>query len=189
MPAIKDRDRVGLLLRSIQSYSGGYVVQSALELLPLLAVRSGEFRNAKWPEFDLDGALWTIPAKHRKLTKEQKEDPSNTHLVPLSTQAVAKLRHLHELTGIGNHVFPSIRGDSRPMSDGTINTAIRALGFDDMVGHGWRTVFSSFLNEAGFNCVYRRSRPLKPVESGHPVEVVNPAGLGLVCGAFFDGQC
>jgi len=151
MPAIIDRDRIGLLLRSIQSYSGGYVVQSALELLPLLAVRSGEFRNAKWSEFDLDNALWTIPAKHRKLIKEQKSDPNNTHRVPLSTQAVAKLRHLHELTGIGNHVFPSIRGDSRPMSDGTINTAIRALGFDDMVSHGWRTVFSSFLNEAGFN--------------------------------------
>jgi len=151
MPAITDRDRIGLLLHSIQDYSGGYVVRSALELLPLLAVRSGEFRNAKWPEFDLDNALWTIPAKHRKLTKEQKADPSNTHLVPLSTQAVAGLRHLHELTGIGNHVFPSVRGDSRPMSDGTINTAIKALGFDDMVGHGWRTVFSSFLNEEGFN--------------------------------------
>jgi len=151
MPAITDRERIGLLLRSISAYSGSHVVRYALMILPYLAVRSGEFRESYWSEFDLDNALWTIPAKHRKLTKEEKADPRNFHLVPLSKQVVLLLRKLHESTGIGNHVFPSSRGDSRPMSDGTINTAIKALGFDDMVGHGWRTTFSTFLNEDGFN--------------------------------------
>jgi integrase len=151
MPAITDKKRIGLLLRSIRAYSGSYVVRSALMILPYLAVRSGEFREAEWDEFDLDKALWTIPAKHRKLSKEEKEDPKNFHLVPLSKQVVLLLRELHEFSGAGIRVFPSPRGDPRILSDGTINAALEALGFDDMVGHGWRTVFSTFLNEFGCN--------------------------------------
>jgi len=114
-------------------------------------VRSGEFRTAEWREFDLEGALWTIPAAHRKLVKTAKADPANVHLVPLSTQAVAILKELQQLTGTGRHVFPSVRGDVRPMSENAINVAIHAMGFADMVGHGWRAVFSTSLNEQGFN--------------------------------------
>jgi len=150
MPAITDSKRIGALLRSIYAYEGSFVVCQALKLLPLVAVRSGEFRTAEWSEFDLDGALWTIPAAHRKLTKVAKADPANVHLVPLSTQAVAILKELHRLTGSGRYVFPSVRR-GRPMSENAINVAIHAMGFDDMVGHGWRAVFSTSLNEQGFN--------------------------------------
>jgi integrase len=151
MPAITDSKRIGALLRAIYAYEGSFVVCQALKLLPLLAVRSGEFRTAEWSEFDLAGALWTIPAAHRKLTKAAKENPENVHLVPLSKQAVSILKDLQQLTGRGKHVFPSVRGDSRPMSENAINVAIHAMGFHDMVGHGWRSVFSTSMNEQGFN--------------------------------------
>jgi len=152
MPAIVDSKRIGDLMRAIQSYRGSFVVCQALRLLPLLAVRSGEFRTAEWREFNLDDAEWTIPAAHRKLKKADKANPDNVHLVPLSTQAVATLKELHQLTGRGRHVFPSARGDARPMSENAINAAIHAMGFKgEMVGHGVRAMFSSALNEQGFN--------------------------------------
>ncbi|NWF37267.1 integrase arm-type DNA-binding domain-containing protein [Mariprofundus sp. KV] len=151
MPAITDATRIGLLLRAIHGYDGSFVVCQALKLLPLLAVRAGEFRTAEWKEFDLDAALWTIPAAHRKLPKLAKENPVNVHFVPLSKQAVVLFKELQEVTGRGKHVFPSVRGDARPMSENAINVALHAMGFDDMVGHGWRSVFSTSLNEQGFN--------------------------------------
>jgi len=152
MPAIVEPKRIGEMMRAIHNYSGTFVVCQALKLLPLLAVRSGEFRAAEWSEFNLDDALWTIPASHRKLRKALKENSDNVHLVPLSRQAVAILKELHQLTGKGRHVFPSARGDARPMSENAINVAIHAMGFKgEMVGHGVRTMFSSSLNEQGFN--------------------------------------
>jgi len=152
MPAILKPKRIGEMMRAIYSYSGTFVVCQALKLLPLVAVRSGEFRSAEWDEFDLDGGMWTIPASHRKLKKADKAIPENVHLVPLSRQAVAILKELHQLTGTGRHVFPSARGDARPMSENAINVAIHAMGFKgEMVGHGVRAMFSSSLNEQGFN--------------------------------------
>jgi len=152
MAAIIVPKRIGALLRAIYTYEGSFIVCCALRLLPLLAVRSGEFRAAEWCEFNLDDAVWTIPAAHRKLKKADKEDPDNVHFVSLSKQAVAILKDLHQLTGRGRHVFPSVRGDARPMSENTINAAIHAMGFKGaMVGHGWRAAFSSTLNEQGFN--------------------------------------
>jgi len=152
MAAIIEPKRIGELMRAIHAYQGTFVVCCALRLLPLLAVRSGEFRTAEWCEFNLDDAMWTIPAAHRKLKKAAKENPDNVHLVPLSTQAVATLKELHQLTGRGRHVFPSARGDARPMSENTINVALHAMGFKgEMVGHGVRAMFSSSLNEQRFN--------------------------------------
>ncbi|MFQ5346059.1 MAG: tyrosine-type recombinase/integrase [Mariprofundus sp.] len=150
MPAITDSKRIGMLLRAIHAYEGSFVVCQALKLLPLVAVRSGEFRAAEWSEFDMEGALWSIPAAHRKLAKVAKADPANVHLVPLSTQAVTILKDLKQFTGSGKYVFPSMRR-GRPMSENTVNVAIHAMGYDDMVGHGWRAVFSTSLNEQGFN--------------------------------------
>jgi len=150
MPAITDSKRIGDLLRSIYAYQGTFIVCQALKVLPLLAVRSGEFRRAEWQEFNFESAIWTIPAAHRKLTKDAKADPSNVHLVPLSRQAVVILKELQQLTGTGRHVFPSYRGDVRPMSENAINLAIHSMGFNDMVGHGWRAVFSTILNNEGF---------------------------------------
>jgi len=168
MPVITDSKRLGEFLRAIQVFQGSYVVAQALKLLPYLAVRAGEFRMAEWREFDLDEAVWTIPANHRKLKKAAKDNPENIHVVPLSTQAVLLLKEIRQLTGRGKHVFPSVRGDMRPMSDAAINTAIAAIGFKgEMVGHGWRSVFSTTLNEQNFNpdAIERQLAMLKKIES------------------------
>ncbi|NWF37971.1 tyrosine-type recombinase/integrase [Mariprofundus sp. NF] len=150
--AITESKRIGELMRAIDGYKGTTVVCAALKLLPLLAVRTGELRHAHWAEMDLGNALWTVPAPNRKLKEEFKLNPENVHYVPLSKQAVELLKELWHWTGRGNHVFPSNRGDSRPMSENTINGALSALGFkEEMTGHGTRTMFSTILNADGFN--------------------------------------
>ena len=152
MPAITAPEEIGELMRAIYAYKGTFVVCRALRLLPLLAARSGEFRLAEWHEFDFENALWTIPAVHRKLKKKLKEDPGNVHLVPLSQQALVILKELHQLTGGGKHLFPSVRGGTRTMSENTINTAFAIMGLKgQMVGHGVRSMFSTVMNEQGFN--------------------------------------
>jgi len=107
-------------------------------------VRPGELRQAEWTEIDLDGARWNIPAAKMKMRAE--------HLVHLSTQAVAILRELNPLTGRGKYIFPGERSASRPLSDGTINAALRRLGFDKdtMTAHGFRAMASTRLNEIGW---------------------------------------
>jgi len=152
MPALTSPEEIGELLRAIEGYRGTFSVCCALKVLPYLAVRAGEFRNAEWSEFDLKNERWTIPAAHRKLKLKAKQDPENFQIVPLSKQAIKILKELYELTGTGNHVFPSMRGDARPMSENTINTALHAMGYKDiMVGHGWRSSFSTLMNEQGVN--------------------------------------
>jgi len=152
MPAITDKKKIGHLLRALDEYQGTYVVRMALKLLPYVSLRAGEYRKSCWKHFDLEKSLWIIPAKNRKLLKKQKEDNENVHIVPLPTQAVKLLQELRNVTGHGNLVFPSVRGDSRPMSENTINTALHSMGYKgEMVGHGFRTIFSTLLNEKGFN--------------------------------------
>ena len=153
LPALTEPKAIGELLTTIDAYKkGSFVTCCALKLLPYLAVRSGEFRKAEWTEFDFEAALWTIPALHRKLKKEFKADPTRFHLVPLSKQSIVILKRLKKLTGQGLHVFPSIRGDGRPMSENTINYALERMGYKgEMVGHGFRTIFSTLLNEQGYN--------------------------------------
>lgn len=152
MPALSKPNEIGGLLRALPEYQGEYSTRIALQLLPYLAVRGGEYRHAEWKEINLDDALWTIPAKHRKLKRKLQQDEGNTHIVPLSRQAVALLRELHTCTGSGSLLFPSSRTTSRPMSENTINGGLARLGFKgQMVGHGWRTIFSTSLNTLGFN--------------------------------------
>ena len=152
MPAITDKCGIGQLLRAIDNYNGTYVVCMALKILPYVSLRPGEFRYSKWDEFDLDNGVWIVPAKHRKLKKAKKEDERNVHIVPLSRQAVLLLRELKQLTGRGNHVFPSNRGDSRPMCENTINIALGSMGYKGkMVGHGFRSIFSTLMNESKNN--------------------------------------
>ncbi|WP_445146253.1 tyrosine-type recombinase/integrase [Dyella sp. Tek66A03] len=143
--AITDPKAVGELLRAIEGFSGQYVTQCALKLAPLVFVRPGELRQAQWSEFDLDEALWRIPATRMKMKA--------AHLVPLSTQAIVVLRELHAMTGQGGYVFPGIRTSSRPMSENTINAALRRLGYsgDEMTGHGFRSLAATRLNEMGWN--------------------------------------
>ena len=140
-PAITDPRQAGALLRAIDEYQGYYVTKCALRLAPLVFVRPGELRHAEWSEIDLDRAEWNIPGAKMK-TKEP-------HLVPLSRQAVDILRELHALTGHGRYVFPSARGNGRPMSDNTVLMALRNMGYakDQMTGHGFRAMARTILDE------------------------------------------
>ena len=143
--SITDPAKVGELLRAIQGFTGYYVTRCALHLAPLVFGRPGELRQAEWSEFDLDNTDWRIPAERMKMRE--------THLVPLSAQAVAILRELHPLTGTGQYVFPSVRSMSRPMSENTVTAALRRLGYtgDEMTGHGFRSMASTLLHEQGWN--------------------------------------
>ena len=143
--SITEPKAVGRLLRSIHDYDGFFVTQCALQLLPLLFVRPGELRKAEWSEFDLEAREWRIPA-HKMKMKEQ-------HIVPLSKQALAILRRLHEVTGRGKLVFPGVRHHDKPMSENTINAALRYIGYTkhEMTGHGFRSMASTLLNELGWN--------------------------------------
>ena len=142
--AVTDPAQVGKLLKAIDAFDGTFVVRSALQLAPLVFVRPGELRRAEWSEINLDAAEWRIPAERMKMRE--------AHIVPLSTQAVAILRELRPLTEHSRYVFPSIRTQTRPMSDGTINAALRRLGYnsDQHVGHGFRAMASTLLNEMGW---------------------------------------
>ncbi len=152
MPALTDPKEIGGLLRAIQDYQGEYTTKIALQVLPYLAVRGGEFRRAEWTEINMDDALWTIPASHRKLTRKLQQNEANTHEVPLSRQAVALLTELKQYSGHGRYLFPSSRTATRPMSENTINAGLARLGYKgQMVGHGWRAAFSTTMNALGFN--------------------------------------
>lgn len=139
--AITSPQGVGGLMRAIDGFTGGFVTLCALKFSALTFVRPGELRHAEWEEFDLDGATWSIPGRKMKM--------DNDHIVPLSAQAVAILRELHNITGRGRYVFPSERGGSRPMSENTVNGALRRLGFtkDEMTAHGFRAVARTLLDE------------------------------------------
>jgi integrase len=143
--AITHPQKVGELLRAIDGFTGQYVTTSALKFAPLVFVRPGELRKAEWVEFDFDTAIWRIPGARMKM--------GAAHLVPLSKQAVTILRQLHTLTGNGRFVFPSIRSRERPMSENTVNAALRRLGYstDEMTGHGFRSMAATRLNELGWN--------------------------------------
>lgn len=131
--------KVGPLLRALDAYQGSPQVMCALRLAPLVFVRPGELRHAKWEEIDFDSAEW------RYLATKTKTD----HIVPLCTQALALLRELHPITGHCPYIFPSARSESRPMSDNAILSAMRSMdiGKDEMSGHGFRAMARTILDE------------------------------------------
>lgn len=148
--AIIEPGKVADLLRAIDNYQGTFVVRCALAFAPLVFVRPGELRHTEWPEIDLDSAEWNIPVERLKLPKRVKEArKGEKHLVPLSKQAVEILRELQPLTGKDRFVFPSIRSVDRPMSENTVNAALRRMGFekDEMTGHGFRAMARTILDE------------------------------------------
>lgn len=153
-PTITDPARVGELLRAIDGFSGTFPVACALKLAPLWFCRPGEIRMAEWAHFELDGdnPTYRVPPAIRKLRKADKESPSSApHEIPLSVQAVEILRELQSLTGRGKYLFPSARDPKRHMSDGAINAALARIGFKgELVGHGFRHMASTLLNELGF---------------------------------------
>ena len=137
--AVTDPAKLGELLRAIQGYHGTPVVRAALALAPLVFLRPGELRKAEWAEFDLNGAVWTIPAERMKGRLKAKLSGPD-HVVPLAPQAVAIMRELHPLTGGGRYVFPNPLTPDRPLSDNGVLSALRRMGFgtDEVSGHGFR---------------------------------------------------
>lgn len=140
-----DPTRIGDLLSAIDGYHGSFPVRCALQLATYLFVRPGELRAAQWAEFDLEGATWRIPAERTKMGRD--------HIVPLATAPLRILRELKPLTGAGTYLFPSLRSPRRPMSDNTLNAALRRLGYakTEITTHGFRHMASTLLNEAGWN--------------------------------------
>jgi integrase len=141
--AILDPTKAGALLRAIDGFSGSPVVHIALQLSPLLFVRPGELRQAEWAEIDIEAGVWRIPGQKMKGRDE--------HVVPLAKQSLDLFEQARALTGDGRYVFPSIRTPARPMSENTINAALRRLGYspDEMTAHGFRAMASTLLNESG----------------------------------------
>jgi len=144
MATITDPKQVGGLLRAISGYQGHITTKCALRFAPLTFVRPGELRHAEWVEIKLERAEWKIPAQKMKMRL--------AHIVPLSRQAVEVLREIEPLTGGGRYVFPSLRTGERPMSENTINAALRRMGYakEEMTGHGFRAMASTLLHEQGW---------------------------------------
>ena len=145
--AITDPVKLGALLRAIDAYEGDMLTRLALQLAPHVFVRPGELRTARWEEMDFDTAVWTIPAQKTKMRKP--------HAVPLSRQSLAILAQLQGISGgeegYRGYVFPTLRTRQRPMSNNTLNAALRRLGYakEEMTAHGFRATASTLLNESG----------------------------------------
>ena len=131
-------------LGKLAAYNGDFTTANALRVLILTATRPGETRGARWAEFDLDAALWVIPAERMKMRAE--------HRVPLSRQALRVLRTMRPLSGGGDLVFPSPSYRSKPLSENTFNSALARIGYKNTAtAHGFRALFSTVANECGWN--------------------------------------
>src|SRR5665213_91826 len=141
--AITNPKAFGALLRAIDGFTGQTTTCTALKLMALLFPRPGELRGAEWREFDFEEAIWTIPAARTKTRRE--------HRIPLAPQAIAVLKHLHQTTGGGTLAIPGVRSVRQPMSEATLNAALRRLGYskDEATAHGFRATASTLLNESG----------------------------------------
>ena len=140
MAAFTDPKDMGALLRAIDGFTGTLTVQSALKLAPLVFVRPGELRKAKWADIDLEAAEW----KYR-VTKTDID-----HIVPLSNQAIAILKDIHDFSGAGQFVFINGHNSNEAMSDAAVNAALRRMGYDtktEITGHGFRAVARTLLHE------------------------------------------
>jgi integrase len=145
--SVTDPEKIGDLLRAMYSYRGSPVTLAALKLAPMLFVRPGELRKARWADMNLDAAEWRFTASKT----------GTPHIVPLSSQAVDILQDLRHLTSRSELVFPGVRSAKRPMSENTINAALRYLGFsgDTITGHGFRAMARTVLDEVlGFRPDY-----------------------------------
>ena len=140
MAAFTEPQEVAQLLRALDGFKGSLVVQTALQLAPLVFVRPSELRTAKWADIDLDAGEWRYTVSKT----------NTAHLVPLSTQAIALLKDIQPLTGHGEYVFTGGHDPKKPMSEAAINAALKRLGFDtqkDITGHGFRAMARTLLHE------------------------------------------
>lgn len=172
MPAVLDPDELSATLRAIYGYQGTLIVCTALRLTPLLMLRPGELRLATWSEIDLEKAEWWVPA-HRMKRERHGKLHGPPHLVPLPTQAVRLLRELRPLTcnGPDSFVFPAKGRKGRPMSENTINAALRALGFDTqnyVTGHGFRATARTLVEEVlGYDSAVPEAQLAHSVKEAH----------------------
>ncbi len=141
--AITEAKALGGLMRAIDAFQGQPTTIAALKLMALLFPRPGELRLAEWKEFDIANAVWIIPAARMKMRRE--------HRVPLPPQVLAVLESLRPITGHGDLVFPGIVSVKKPISENTMNVALRRMGYgqDEMTAHGFRAAASTLLNESG----------------------------------------
>ncbi len=140
-------DELPDFLRALDSYTGSRLVQIATKLLMITGVRTIELRAALWSEFDLDNAIWEIPAERMKMRR--------AHLVPLSTQALDLLNELKIMTGNYSYVFPGRNDPNKPMNEASINQLIKRIGYGGKVtGHGFRHMLSTILHEQGFDTAF-----------------------------------
>lgn len=148
MAALTDETEIGTMLRAIAGYRGSPVTRSALVLSAMLFQRPGNIRAAEWVEFDFDNAMWSIPSAKMKRTLQGKAS-GRPHLVPLPRQAIDELKDLKQITGHGRFLYPSLLSRERCMSDNTVNTALRRLGFtaEQMTAHGFRAMARTVLVE------------------------------------------
>jgi integrase len=148
--ALTTPEEAGELMRRIDEYQGTAVVRAALVFSALTFCRPGPIRHAEWDEIDYDGRQWVIPAAKMKLAKEMKlrKEP---HIVPLARQALDLISKVQHFTGRGRYIFPNPRNKNLPMSENAVNVAIRRMGYsqEQMTAHGFRSMASSLLNEAG----------------------------------------
>ncbi len=141
--AITDPGKLGSLLRAIDAYEGQPTTKIALKLMALLFPRPGELRQARWVEFDLEAGVWSVPEERMKMGR--------SHRVPLASDAVGHLSELRAFTGNSELILPALTSNTRPLSENTLNQALRRMGFgpDEHTSHGFRATFSTFANESG----------------------------------------
>lgn len=163
--AILDPKKFGGLLRGIDSFDGQPTTIAALKLMALLFPRPGELRHAEWTEFDFDKHVWTIPAEKTKMRRE--------HQIYLARQALVILEDLRKVTGHRKLLFPSFHGSAKPISENTLNVALRRMGYgqDEMTSHGFRATASTLLNESGkwsADAIERQLSHVEPSKSRGP---------------------
>lgn len=148
LAAVLDPVAAGDLLRAIDAYSGQPATRAALALSALLFQRPGNIRAMEWAEIDKDAALWSIPSAKMKRGLYGKTN-GRPHQVPLAPQALAVLEDLRPLTGAGRFVFPSLVSGDRCMSENTVRTALRRMGYtnDEMTAHGFRAMARTLIAE------------------------------------------
>lgn len=150
-PAITDLEKAREILQKVDNEAAYPVTKLAMRLLALTAVRPGTLITTPWSEFDkLDQnePAWQIPAQRMKLRLMHKDDEARDHLVPLSKQAIETIEALRSLTGRGPLVFPNTRHAHKPMSENALGYLLNRAGYHSRhVPHGWRSTFSTIMNE------------------------------------------
>jgi len=149
-------ERLPELMNRLEAYKGRGITQIAVQLTLLTFVRSSELRFARWSEVDLKNSLWTIHGKRQPMEgvkySARGAKMKTPHLVPLSSQAKALMEELHTISGNKELMFIGFTGDDKPISENTVNKALRAMGYDtkaEVCGHGFRTMACSALIESG----------------------------------------